>query len=106
MTRDDLKMKLPHAEGEDVPDAEEDVEERLALESLQRHRRARRRKKVIAAGVVGGIVVAAGIAWAVLTSASSQPAEEARFRRSRSCVRSSPSPCRPRGRPSRSPPWW
>ncbi|MBE5024165.1 efflux RND transporter periplasmic adaptor subunit [Olsenella sp. DSM 107455] len=77
MTRDDLKMKLPHAEGEDAPDAEEDVEERLALESLQRHRRARRRKKVIAAGVVGGIVVAAGIAWAVLTSASSQPAEEA-----------------------------
>ena len=77
MTRDDLKMKFPQAEAESAPDAEEDVEERLALESLQRHRRARRRKKVVAAGVVGGIAVAAGIAWTVLTSASSRPAEEA-----------------------------
>lgn len=77
MTRDDLKMKLPHSETDAAPEAEEDVEERLALESLQRHRRARRRKKAIAAGVVGGVVLAAGIAWAVLTSASSQPAEEA-----------------------------
>lgn len=77
MTRDDLKMKLPHSETDAAPEAEEDVEERLALESLQRHRRARRRKKAIAAGVVGGVVVAAGIAWAVLTSTSSQPAEEA-----------------------------
>ena len=77
MTRDDLKMKLPRSETDAAPEAEEDVEERLALESLQRHRRARRRKKAIAAGVVGGVVVAAGIAWAVLTSTSSQPAEEA-----------------------------
>ena len=77
MTRDDLKMKLPRSETDAAPEAEEDVEERLALESLQRHRRARRRKKAIAAGVVGGVVLAAGIAWAVLTSASSQPAEEA-----------------------------
>lgn len=77
MTRDDLKMKLPRSETDAAPEAEEDVEERLALESLQRHRRARRRKKAIAAGVVGGVVLAAGIAWAVMTSASSQPAEEA-----------------------------
>lgn len=77
MTRDDLKMKLPRPETDAAPEAEEDVEERLALESLQRHRRARRRKKAIAAGVVGGVVLAAGIAWAVMTSASSQPAEEA-----------------------------
>lgn len=77
MTRDDLKMKLPRPETDAAPEAEEDVEERLALESLQRHRRARRRKKAIAAGVVGGVVLAAGIAWAVMTSTSSQPAEEA-----------------------------
>lgn len=58
------------APGSDSPgaaDSDEDVEERLAYESLMRHRKARRRKKIIAAGVVGGIVVVAGIVWAVVS---------------------------------------
>ncbi|MBM6816216.1 efflux RND transporter periplasmic adaptor subunit [Olsenella uli] len=80
MTRDDLKMKLPTTGAQDAqgaPDSEEDVEERLALESLQRHRRARRRKKIIAAGVAGAVVLAAGIAWAALTAAPGEPTEAA-----------------------------
>ena len=78
MTRDDLKMKLPTTgtqDAQDAPGGEEDVEERLALESLQRHRRARRRKKIIAAGVAGAVVLAAGIAWAVLTAAPGESTE-------------------------------
>ncbi len=80
MTRDDLKMKLPTTGAQDAqgaPDSEEDVEERLALESLQRHRRARRRKKIVAAGVAGAVVLAAGIAWAVLTAAPGESTEAA-----------------------------
>lgn len=60
--------------GEDGPESDEDVEARLAYESLMRHRKARRRKKIIAASVVGGVVVVAGIVWAVVNGAgSSQP---------------------------------
>lgn len=42
-----------------------DMEARLAMESLMRHRRARRRKKLIAGGIVGAIVLVGAIAWGV-----------------------------------------
>ncbi|MCR8907150.1 efflux RND transporter periplasmic adaptor subunit [Thermophilibacter sp. ET337] len=56
-------------------ETDEDVEARLAYESLMRHRKARRRKKVIAASVVGGVALIAAIAWGVLTSQANQAAE-------------------------------
>lgn len=46
-------------------ESEEDMEARLAMESLMRHRRARRRKKLIAGGIVGVIV-----SWAPSRGAS------------------------------------
>ena len=56
----------------DPEESDEDVEARLAYESLMRHRKARRRKKLIAAGVAGGVVLAAAIAWGVVTGQSNQ----------------------------------
>ena len=56
----------------DDGESEEDVEARLAHESLMRHRRARRRKRLMAAGVLGGIVVAALVAFAVATGQGAQ----------------------------------
>lgn len=56
-------------------ESEEDVETRLAYESLTRHRKARRRKKIIAASVAGGIILVAGVAWAVVGSIGSQQAQ-------------------------------
>ena len=61
--------------GAPEPESDEDVEARLAYESLMRHRKARRRKKLIAAGVVGGLVVVALAAWGIMSSAGSQPTE-------------------------------
>ena len=55
-------------------EADEDVEARLAYESLMRHRKARRRKKAIAAGVVGGIALVAAIAWGVVAGQANQAA--------------------------------
>ena len=46
-------------------ESEEDVEARLAMESLMRHRRARRRKKLIAGGIVGVIVLVGAVAWGI-----------------------------------------
>lgn len=74
-------VKIPRA-NEDSPDkdqetlqvlrpdgtlgeSDEDVEARLAMESLMRHRRARRRKKLIAGGIVGAIVLVGAVAWGV-----------------------------------------
>lgn len=74
-------VKIPRA-NEDSPDndqetlqvlrpdgtlgeSDEDMEARLAMESLMRHRRARRRKKLIAGGIVGAIVLVGAIAWGV-----------------------------------------
>lgn len=74
-------VKIPRA-NEDSPDndqetlqvlrpdgtlgeSDEDMDARLAMESLMRHRRARRRKKLIAGGIVGAIVLVGAIAWGV-----------------------------------------
>lgn len=46
-------------------ESEEDMEARLAMESLMRHRRARRRKKLIAGGIVGAIMLVGAVAWGV-----------------------------------------
>lgn len=46
-------------------ESDEDMEARLAMESLMRHRHARRRKKLIAGGIVGAIVLVGAIAWGV-----------------------------------------
>lgn len=56
-------------------ETDEDVEARLAYESLMRHRRARRRKKIVAASIVGGVALVAAIAWAVISSQASQAAQ-------------------------------
>lgn len=48
-----------------LSESDEDVEARLAMESLMRHRRARRRKKLIAGGIVGAIVLVGAVAWGV-----------------------------------------
>ena len=42
-------------------ESDEDMEARLAMESLMRHRRARRRKKLIAGGIVGAIVLVGAV---------------------------------------------
>ena len=69
-------ISAPAAGADPLPDeTDEDVEARLAYESLMRHRKARRRKKIIAAGVVGGIALVAAIAWGVVTSQANQAAE-------------------------------
>lgn len=46
-------------------ESDEDMEARLAMESLMRHRRARRRKKLIVGGIVGVIVLAGAVAWGI-----------------------------------------
>lgn len=87
----------------DAPETEEDVEARLAYESLIRHRKARRRKKIVAGAVVGGIALVAAIAWGVIGSQSSQAPDAAPSRPSPSRAESSPSPFRPRAPRSPSP---
>lgn len=46
-------------------ESEEDMEARLAMESLMRHRRARRRKKLIVGGIIGVIVLVGAVAWGI-----------------------------------------
>lgn len=79
MTREEIE-KIPTPEDTDVaplpvigPDGEtdEDVEARLAYESLMRHRAARRKKKLVVAGVAVAIVLVAAIGWAVASGAGS-----------------------------------
>lgn len=60
----------------ELAESEEDVEARLAMEGLVRHRKARRRKKIIAACVVAGALAVGGIGWGVSRLMSSQQVEE------------------------------
>lgn len=64
----------PAAEA-DGEETDEDVEARLAYESLMRHRRARRRKKIVAAAIVAGLALAGGVAWGVASMQASQTTE-------------------------------
>lgn len=48
-----------------LDESDEDMEARLAMESLMRHRRARRRKKLIAGGIMGAIVLAGAVVWGI-----------------------------------------
>ncbi len=54
------ELQLLRADGT-MQESEEDMEARLAMEGLMRHRKARTRKKLIVGGVVGGIAVVAAI---------------------------------------------
>lgn len=88
MSGDSLKdlpvIKAPGDDKDDhAPDSprpseetDEDLEARLAYESLMRHRKKRRRKKAIALGVVAGVALVACAAWAAL-SATSGTSEQA-----------------------------
>lgn len=70
------RAPVPGDDGLDPDDDLDDVEERLALESLERHRQARRRKRVIGAGVAAGVVVVALAAWGVAGALSAVPASD------------------------------
>ncbi len=55
-----------------IAETQEDLEARLAMEGLMRHRRARRRKKIIAGCVAGGIALVGAIVWGVQAYSASQ----------------------------------
>lgn len=54
------EIGLISADGK-LQESEEDLEARMAMEGLMRHRKARRRKKLIAGGIVGGIALVGAI---------------------------------------------
>lgn len=56
-----------------IAETQEDLEARLAMEGLMRHRRARRRKKIIAGSIVGGIALIGTIVWGVNAYNASKP---------------------------------
>ena len=75
-TPDEPSSAAPGDAAASVADeSDEDVEARLAYESLMRHRKARRRKKIVAASVVGGVALVAAVAWGVITSGANQAPE-------------------------------
>ena len=88
MSGDSLKdLPVIEAPGDDkndrAPDSprpseetDEDLEARLAYESLMRHRKRRRRKKAIVLGIAVGVALIACAAWAAL-SATSGTSEQA-----------------------------
>lgn len=57
-----------------IAETQEDLEARLAMEGLMRHRRARRRKKAIIGGIVGAIVLVGAVTWGVSAYNASKPA--------------------------------
>lgn len=61
--------------GPDPDETDEDVEARLAHESLMRHRRARRRKKIVAAAVVAGVALVAAVAWGIISAQANQSSD-------------------------------
>ena len=72
VNKNDHAPDSPHPSEE----TDEDLEARLAYESLMRHRKKRRRKKAIALSVVVGVALVACAAWAAL-SATSGTSEQA-----------------------------
>lgn len=58
-----------------IAETQEDLEARLAMEGLMRHRRERRRKKIIVGSVVGGIALVGAIVWGVQAYNASKPVE-------------------------------
>ncbi len=57
-----------------IAETQEDLEARLAMEGLMRHRRQRRRKKIIAGSIVAGIVLIGAVVWGVQAYNASKPA--------------------------------
>ncbi len=57
-----------------IAETQEDLEARLAMEGLMRHRRQRRRKKIIAGSIVGGIILIGAVVWGVQAYNASKPA--------------------------------
>ncbi len=58
-----------------IAETQEDLEARLAMEGLMRHRRERRRKKIVAGSIVGGIALVGAIIWGVQAYNASKPIE-------------------------------
>ncbi len=58
-----------------IAETQEDLEARLAMEGLMRHRRERRRKKIVAGSIVGGIALVGAIVWGVQAYNASKPIE-------------------------------
>lgn len=71
-----IPAPLPLGTDTGAGESEEDIETRLAYESLVKHRKQRRRKRIITVCVIVGILVVAGIAWAVATTSQNSAGNE------------------------------
>ncbi|MDO4848510.1 MAG: efflux RND transporter periplasmic adaptor subunit [Coriobacteriia bacterium] len=63
------ELQLLRADGT-MQESEEDMEARMAMEGLMRHRKARTRKKLIVGGIIGGVAVVAAIVAGVMVLGS------------------------------------